>query len=140
MPADIFVDTGGWIAISDTADHYHAPASAFYRRISRERRRLVSTNLVVAETYRLVLYTAGYRSAIRFLAAIERGVEVDRLRLVYSSPDVEVDARQILRQYDDQTFSYTDAVSFAVMRALGLADAFAFDKHFSTMGFVCLPA
>lgn len=139
MPHDLFLDTGAWIAINDAGDQYHAAASEFYRQISRERRPLVTTNLVLAESYRLILYTAGYRSAIRFLDVCDRSNEAGRLRLVYSSPDLETDARQILHQYDDQTFSYTDAVSFAVMRRLDISDAFAFDKRFSTMGFVRLP-
>ena len=139
MPRDIFLDAGAWIAINDAGDQHHAAASEFYRHISRERRPLVTTNLVLAESYRLILYAAGHRSAIRFLDAMERSVQVGRLQLVYSSPGLEADARQILRQYDDQMFSYTDAVSFAVMRHLGITDAFAFDDHFSTLGFVRRP-
>ena len=53
---------------------------------------------------------------------------------------MEAQALDILRRYDDQDFSYTDAVSFALMQHMKLTHAFAFDHHFSTMGFVRLPA
>lgn len=126
MPRDIFLDAGAWIAINDAGDQYHAAASEFYRQISRERRPLVTTNLVLAEFYRLILYGASYHSAIRFLDAVDRSVDAGWLRSVYSSPDLEADARQILRQYDDQKLSYTDAVSFVVMRRLDISVAFTF--------------
>ena len=58
---------------------------------------------------------------------------------VWSSPDLEDQARQILRKYDDQDFSYVDAVSFALMQEIKITEAFAFDRHFNTAGFVCVP-
>jgi predicted nucleic acid-binding protein len=45
----------------------------------------------------------------------------------------------ILARYSDQDFSLTDAVSFAVMRQRRIEEAFTFDNHFSTAGFVVLP-
>ena len=48
-------------------------------------------------------------------------------------------ARQILRQYTAQDFSYVDAVSFALMQEVEITEAFAFDRHFNTAGFVCVP-
>ena len=43
---------------------------------------------------------------------------------------------EILRKYSDQDFSYTDAVSFAIMRRQRIRKAFCFDKHFATAGFL----
>ena len=48
-------------------------------------------------------------------------------------------AEKILEKYQDQDFSYTDAVSFAVMRELKIGKAFAFYSHFSTAGFTTIP-
>jgi predicted nucleic acid-binding protein len=36
----------------------------------------------------------------------------------------------ILLRYDDQAFSYVDAVSFALIERLRFRRAFAFDSHF----------
>ncbi|MEZ5332105.1 MAG: hypothetical protein R2991_08630 [Thermoanaerobaculia bacterium] len=38
-------------------------------------------------------------------------------------------------RFADQGVSFTDAVSFAVMRRLGLEGAFTFDRHFGLAGF-----
>jgi len=48
-------------------------------------------------------------------------------------------AESILLQYQDQNFSYTDAVSFVVMKQYEITEAFSFDKHFVTAGFTLIP-
>jgi predicted nucleic acid-binding protein len=58
---------------------------------------------------------------------------------IYSTPELEGEAQEILRRYKDQDFSYTDAVSFALMQREGIEEAFAFDAHFRTMGFLLVP-
>jgi len=45
----------------------------------------------------------------------------------------------LLKQYEDQSFSFVDAVNFAVMKQQNVQDAFAFDKHFQTAGFILVP-
>jgi uncharacterized protein len=47
-------------------------------------------------------------------------------------------ARQIIFQYDDKDFSFTDAISFAIMERLNLKLAFSFDRHFAQYGFTTL--
>lgn len=48
-------------------------------------------------------------------------------------------ADDILKIYHDQDFSYTDAISFAVIKQSEIAQAFSFDKHFVTAGFTLIP-
>jgi predicted nucleic acid-binding protein len=52
---------------------------------------------------------------------------------------LEERAESILRQYQNSNFSYTDAVSFVVMKQYGIMEAFSFDKHFVTAGFTLIP-
>ena len=133
----LFVDTGGWLAVLDPRDKYHQPAVAFYRVALKRYSRLVTTNLVVAETYIAVLRAAGHQKTVSFLDLIEDATSV---KCIWSDQKLEALARDILRRYDDQDFSYTDAVSFALMEQQGLVEAFAFDHHFSVAGFTQLPA
>jgi uncharacterized protein len=51
----------------------------------------------------------------------------------------EKEAEETLRKFADQDFSYTDAVSFAIMKEQSIKKAFSFDKHFQTMGFSRVP-
>ena len=48
-------------------------------------------------------------------------------------------AKEILRLYADQDFSLADAVSFALMQQRNITEAFAFDRHFLTAGFMLQP-
>ena len=136
MSRELFVDTGAWLAILDPRDKYHQVAVAFYQEALVHYPRLLLTNLVVAETYINVLRNAGYHKALSFLDLIEQSSSV---QCIWSSQELETRARDILRRYDDQGFSYTDAVSFALMQQRELTEAFAFDHHFSAVGFVQLP-
>jgi len=53
---------------------------------------------------------------------------------------LESRAEDILASYAEQDFSYTDAVSFAVMQARGIQQAFTFDRRFAAVGFGMIPA
>jgi hypothetical protein len=130
---EILVDSSAWIALADRGDKYHRQARDAYPLILSEYHMLLTTNLIIAEAHVTILHAASYRCAIRFLDTIR---ESTRIYKVYSDEELEREAEAILRQYSDQDFSFTDAVSFALMRKRGVKEAFAFDRHFLTAGFV----
>ena len=132
----LFVDTGAWYALADRFDQYHEQASALFPRVLREYPRLVTTNLVIAETYVMIRRKLGHEAAITFIEKISTSPKLSK---VYSDRALEEEAETILRDFDDQDFSYTDAVSFAVMRQNSISKAFTFDKHFVTAGFAVIP-
>ena len=43
-------------------------------------------------------------------------------------------AISILREHQDKTYSFCDALSFMVMERLGVTEAMAFDRHFREYG------
>jgi len=97
---------------------------------------LKTTNLVIAETYILIRRSIGHQPAIKFLESIAASPRVTK---IYSDSILEETAESILQQYQDQDFSYTDAVSFVVMKQYGITQAFCFDKHFLAAGFTLIP-
>jgi hypothetical protein len=99
-------------------------------------RALVTSNLVVGETYTLLRLTKGYKAAKRFLDTL---VQSQKLERVFLTEDVERQAYEILSRYADHDFSYVDATSFALMRQRHMKHAFAFDVHFRTAGFLRIP-
>ncbi|MCX7840568.1 MAG: type II toxin-antitoxin system VapC family toxin [Anaerolineae bacterium] len=136
MSRAIFVDTSAWIAVANQGDNNHTAALYIYPRLLANYQRLVTTNLVIAEVYITLRYELGHRAALTFLENVRTSPRIER---VFSTPTLEQEAETILRRYDDQDFSYTDAVSFALMKARGIKEAFTFDKHFSVMGFRRMP-
>lgn len=91
----------------------------------------MTTNFVLAELHALLLARGNRHLALTVLQGlrrspaltIERVAEVDEQR-----------AWEIIERYDDKSFSFVDAASFAVMERLGLSTAFTLDRHFAQYG------
>ena len=137
MAAELFVDSSAWypIAVPDHPDH-RALADALTAAV-RGSRRVVTTNLIVAETYALLLSRARRRAALGFLRAVRRSPN----EVVSATPDLEDRAiTHWLERYEDQDFSLADAVSFEVMAGRGIREVLTLDHHFPAAGFVMVPA
>jgi predicted nucleic acid-binding protein len=68
--------------------------------------------------------------------------EVRRPPNVVLTSDEVVETKALddwLSRFSDQDFSFTDAVSFAVMRQRRIGEALALDQHFATAGFDVVP-
>ncbi len=133
---DVFVDTGAWFAIQAVDDEHHGEARHALPAVLQASRTLVTSNLVIGETYTLLRLTRGYREAKRFLDTLAQSQKLERLFL---TEHIERQAYEILHRYDDHPFSYVDATSFAFMRRRRVRHAFAFDVHFRTAGFLRIP-
>ncbi len=133
---NIFVDTSAWVALADRDDAHHKKAASIYPSLLTSHKGLITSNFIIAEVYILILNELGHQPALDFLGKVKAS---PRILKVYSDEDVEADAEKILKQYHDQDFSYTDAVSFVIMKRQKIKKAFSFDKHFLTAGFVNVP-
>ena len=83
---------------------------------------LRTTNLVIAEAHvllksRLMYYATKAHSIVVARQAIE-AIYRSTVVMVQVTPIDELAALALLAQYADQDFSFTDAVSFVVMRRL----------------------
>jgi predicted nucleic acid-binding protein len=93
---NVFVDTSAWTAIADNDDVNHKKAVTIYPSLLKEYKALFTTNLVIAESYILILKTLGHRAAIRFLESVNVS---PRIIKIYSTEDIEREAEKILRKY-----------------------------------------
>ena len=132
MPAEFFVDTSAWYPLIVANHPDHARLGTALRSLIRNHRRLVTTNLVVAETHALLLRRVGRAVALTFLQTVGEPPNI----VVRSTRELETAAeRNWLARYDDQDFSFADAVSFAVMTERGIREALTLDHHFVVAGF-----
>ncbi len=132
----LFVDTSGWVAVADQSDQFHDQAARFYRQAFAHYAGLMTTSLVLAESYALL------RRALpsdRVLYWLDRLLASRRVEVVCDDRALIDRARSVLAAYGDQKFSLADAVSFVVMRDRGLREALAFDRRFQTAGFTLVP-
>ena len=128
----IFVDTGPFLARYLANDEHHAEARAGFARLESERLPLATSSHVLDETITLLGRWAGHA----FAAKRARSLLASRvLRVIRATADEELEAVSLFERYADQRVSFTDAVSFALMRRHGIRDAFTFDRHFALAGF-----
>jgi uncharacterized protein len=137
VPAEVFVDTSAWYPLLLRKHPDHERLAAELRALVKRGRRVVTTNLVVAETHALAMRRIGAEAALTFVQTVAEPPNV----VVHSTADLEVKAvRSWLERYDDQDFSFTDAVSFAVMTERRIDEAMTLDHHFEVAGFRAIPA
>ncbi len=103
-----------------------------FRDAIRHRIRLVTTNLILAEVQRFILFHVGIPPALRVLDRIEVS---PLLTVEFATAAHHTSARKWLAQFPDQRISYTDAISFAVMHATRCTTAMGFDHDFELAGF-----
>lgn len=131
----IFVDTSAWIALEVANDQHHQLAIAFKQGPGRAYR-WVTTNWVVWETVTWLRMHVHHTAAVRF----NENVRASKLlKLITVTAEYESLAWDLFKRYDDKRFSFVDCTSFAIMRSVRLATAFAFDEHFQQIGFLVLP-
>ena len=123
----LFVDTGAFIALTDSDDEYHKAAVTFYRSSKEKGARFVTTNFVVCETMNYLRARVSHHVAVLFKENLKKSSFIETITV---TPSIEDEAFAIFRRYPDKDFSYTDCTSFSVMRSLRVKKAFAFDKHF----------
>ncbi len=131
LPSRVFVDAGGWIALFSSRDQHHAQAERQIRTAIDHRIPLFTSNLVLAEVHRLLLYRAGTRFA--FLA-LRRVLQSESVELLCSTMAHHRAALGWLEQLSGQTVTYTDAVSFAIMESVKCSTVIGFDGHFALAG------
>jgi len=126
----IFVDTGAWFASVVPWDANHAVASAW---LNRNQESLVTTDYVIDETLTLLRVRKEATLALTLGEQFFHG----QLASVHFLTEQELrEAWQVFRQFGDKEWSFTDCTSKVIVEKLGLANAFAFDRHFRQFGTV----
>lgn len=133
----IFIDTGAFVARYAEGDQYHLIATRGWKGLERSSGVLFTSSFVADETLNLL----GRRTTYAFAAARADAIYASRA-LTILRPDAsdESAAVELFRKFADQKVSFTDCVSFALMRRHKLKRAFTFDRHFSVAGFEVWPA
>jgi hypothetical protein len=128
----VFVDSSAWIALFSARDRNHEDADRTFRAAVASNRHMLTTNLILAETHRFFLHKAGIRAAAAALTKIEASplVQIEFAGAVHHQP-----AKNWMGKLQDQPISYTDAMSFAVMEALGCREVISYDHHFQIAGY-----
>ena len=120
----IFVDTGAWFAADIANDSDHLAAAAW---MERNEQPLLTTDYVLDELLTLMKVRGEFARAV----ALGEEFFASPPSVVHHVSDSEVRAAfEVFRQFRDKAWSFTDCVSYVVIRQLGIPTAFSFDQHF----------
>ncbi len=123
------VDTSAIYALLDKSDNMHEEAKSCLNILAKDNIMVIVTNFIVAECHALIASRLNHKLARYWLMNLHWPIE----RILAED---EKKARDIIFTYNDKSYSYTDATTFAVMERLDINTAFAFDQHFTQYGFI----
>ena len=133
----VFADSSGFIAAFDPTDATHAQAAEAWRRIAKAGERLLTTQLVVAETVTYLRRRGGWEPSRRAGTAILDSPLIEIVAL--DEEQLGAAWREFVRNPDPK-LSLCDAASFIVMRDRHVRRAFTLDHHFRDARFEVVPA
>ena len=124
---DAYVDTSALIAFADRSDSYHP----LFARLFANPPKLVTTALVVAEGQGWFLRRYDQTRALMFLALVE---DLQPLSIVEAgAADVQT-ATALLRRFNDQRLTLTDAVGLHLMQTRRIQTCWSTDRHLGLTG------
>lgn len=129
---DTFVDTSGFYALLVRGDRWHARAVAAVAEAARRRDRFVTTDYILDEAATLLKAGGHGHLLAAFFESIDSSAA---LRIEWTTSERFSATRTLCLRHADKTWSFTDCLSFVIMRALGLKNALTSDTHFAQAGF-----
>lgn len=132
----IFIDSGAFLARYLSHDQYHRRAVAFWEKIGLNNERCFTSNFVLDEMFTLLGRRAGYDFAVQRA----KNIYASKALIIFR-PDQkdELKALNYFSKYADQNVSFTDCISFVLMRREKIHRVFSFDRHFELAGFKLFP-
>jgi len=133
--AHLFVDTWGWLALRDKAEHRHADIAPVFESFQQPEHRIYTSDFVLDETLTLLfrrLPFAAARESMELLAAsVEEGSLVS---LPITNTRFKAAQAFRIRYQDKPAISFTDLTSMVVMLEFNIHKILTEDSHFAQVG------
>lgn len=135
MASEIFVDTSGFYSLLAKRDSGHAAAAATLERARRRRRTFVTTDYVLDETATLLKARRLAHLIPTFFTTLQTS---QVCHICWTDAERFETARRFFLKHLDQAWSFTDCVSFCLMKEKRIREALTKDAHFQHAGFKVL--
>ena len=132
MARETFLDTSGFYALLVAEDAKHGQAKGWLTAAESAQSRSVTTDYVLDETATL-MKAKGHGHLLKGFFERVEGSEV--IRVEWTDASRFRRAKEFFLRHDDHGYSFTDCVSFIVMKEFSLHEALTKDKHFREAGF-----
>ncbi|MBI2617793.1 PIN domain-containing protein [Candidatus Gottesmanbacteria bacterium] len=127
----LFIDTSALIALHYSQDSSHAKALHILESISQRRCSFYTAVNVLIESLTIISQRVNKHYAVELLDELRSG----KYTIVHPSENLISEAETIFRSIRSKNISYSDCISFAVMRMYNIGWVFSFDIHFKKQGF-----
>jgi len=128
----IFLDTDAFLARYLRKDRFHEKALKGWKILQERGDRCFTSNFVLDETFTLLARKANSAFAVDRARSLLSSRALTVLRPTFED---EIEAVEVFSKYADQKVSFTDCISFVLMKRNRIQKAFSFDRHFSLAGF-----
>jgi uncharacterized protein len=118
----VFVDSSAWFAAANKKDSNNTEAV----RLLGQHANLLTSNLVVTETWLLINSRAGFADAQRFWGNMRKS-QISVAQVLPEDLDV---AWTVAQHFSDQHFSLIDCSGFVLMERLKINRVISFDNDF----------
>lgn len=129
----LFIDTSALFAFMVPADPDHKAARLAFQKYHTGAYKLITTDYVADELFTLLRCRA--KISIKNIIAIFEDLTASSIQLFGVKREIFQDSLTLMAKYKDHYFSFTDCVSFQVMKDLKIKNVLTTDKHFSVAGF-----
>jgi uncharacterized protein len=125
----VFIDSSFWIAYRDKKDAYYGVAHQRLRELLRQKIVFMTTMPVICEVH--ARFARNQRTREQVLNDLCKNPLVRMEDVLHQDRNQAI---ELLRIHTDKTYALCDALSFVVMRRLGIRRAASFDRHFKQFG------
>jgi len=134
----IFIDTSAFYALEVEDDINHLKALRFMRdELSTGKYgALITTDYVLDECLTLFRMRYGVDPALKFY---DKVMASESLKVIWIDEELFSKSLEYFKRNNKLRWSFTDSISFTVMKELGIKEAFTFDRNFEEAGFIKLP-
>jgi len=131
----VFADTSFFKGLIDVGDDFHEQAKSSWQRLEEEDATIIISNYVLDESFTLIRLRCGIKIVGQFRDDIIKSSHVIKIVRV-----TVADEAQAWKWFlnDWSKLSFTDCVSFAVMKRLDIKRVATFDEHFNRAGFTLI--
>lgn len=128
---DYLVDSDIFVALFIPDDALANKVNQLLPEIHQSRKKLCTTNWVIAETATVLSAKDTHKTAIHFLDMIGEGT----IPILSITPDLEQDTHQIFRDQTTKHTSMVDCSNVAIAKHYDIPNILSFDKFYARLGY-----
>lgn len=132
---EVFVDTAALVAQINKRDNLHIQAVSINQKLVLQGKRFITNMYIIDETVTELTGRVPHSNIVGFIEDIFSSIIFNVLHV---TKEHEKAAWNLYKDRQDKLWSFTDCISFVIMKGIGISEAFTSDQHFVQAGFTKL--